>query len=118
MSALPARIVVAGKKAAQMELTAPPVVAPPPVFKLTMAVAPMKADFDELLVRLAELGVGVAPIAPKKLTPARLAAALRTLTQDSTMRQRAAELGALLRAEDGLAATCELVQRYVTEQYT
>ncbi|MCK6440514.1 MAG: 16S rRNA (uracil(1498)-N(3))-methyltransferase [Planctomycetes bacterium] len=52
-----AKIVVAGRKAAQMELTAAPSVSPPPAFKLTMAIAPMKADFDELLVRLAELGV-------------------------------------------------------------
>jgi sterol 3beta-glucosyltransferase len=63
--------------------------------------------------RLAELAVGVPPIKPKQLRAENLADSLRVLTQDSAMRQRAADLGALLRAEDGLAATCELVERYV-----
>jgi sterol 3beta-glucosyltransferase len=77
-------------------------------------IVPFSADQPMWGRRLAELGVGVPPIKPKLLTTERLAAALRTLTQDSTMQQRAAELGALLRAEDGLAATCELVERYTT----
>jgi sterol 3beta-glucosyltransferase len=77
-------------------------------------IVPFSADQPFWGRRLAELGVGVPPIKPKQLNPERLAAALRTLTQDSTMRQRAAELGAQLRAEDGLATTCELAQRYVT----
>jgi sterol 3beta-glucosyltransferase len=75
-------------------------------------IVPFMADQPMWGRRLAELGVGVPPIPPKKLTPERLADALRTLTQDSAMRQRAAELGALMRVEDGLAATCELVERY------
>jgi sterol 3beta-glucosyltransferase len=77
-------------------------------------IVPFMADQPFWGRRLAELGVAVPPIAPKKLTPERLAAALRTLMQDSTMRQRADELGALLRAEDGLAATCEFIQHYAT----
>ena len=72
-------------------------------------IVPFMADQPFWARRLVELGVGVPPIAPKKLTHERLAAALRTLTQDSAMRQRAADMGVLLRAEDGLAATCELV---------
>ncbi len=79
-------------------------------------IVPFMADQPFWGRRLVELGVGVPPITPKRLTPAGLAAALRTLTQDSTMRQRATELGALLRAEDGLAATCELVEQYATWQ--
>ena len=74
-------------------------------------IVPFMADQPFWGRRVAELGVGVPSIRPKQITPARLAAALRTLTQDSTMRQRAAELGILLRAEDGLAAACELVER-------
>ncbi len=77
-------------------------------------IVPFMADQPFWARRLVELGVGVLPIAPKKLTPERLAAALRTLTQDSAMKQRAADLGALLRAEDGLAATCDLVEKHVT----
>ena len=79
-------------------------------------IVPSMADQPFWGRRLAELGVGVPPIKPKQLTPARLAAALRALTRDSIMQQRAAELGVLLRAEDGLAAACELLQAYVTEQ--
>jgi sterol 3beta-glucosyltransferase len=77
-------------------------------------IVPFMADQPFWGRRLVELGVGVPSIRPKKLTPERLATALRTLTQDSRMQQRAAELGAQLRAEDGLGATCELVQRFVT----
>jgi sterol 3beta-glucosyltransferase len=78
-------------------------------------IVPFMADQPFWGRRLAELGVGMPPIKPKQLTPERLAAALRTLTQDTAMRQRAAELGTLLRAEDGLAAACELAQRYASE---
>jgi sterol 3beta-glucosyltransferase len=60
--------------------------------------------------RIAALGVGVPPIAPKRITPERLADALRTLTQDSAMQQRAVELGAQVRAEGGLAAACEIIE--------
>jgi sterol 3beta-glucosyltransferase len=75
-------------------------------------IVPFSADQPMWGRRLAELGVNVPPIKPRKLTPDRLADALRTLTQDNAMRNRAAELGAMLRAEDGLAATCALVERY------
>ncbi|MBI1258008.1 MAG: hypothetical protein GC204_11090 [Chloroflexi bacterium] len=77
-------------------------------------IVPFMADQPFWGQRLAELGVGLPAIRPKQITPARLAAALHTLTQDNALRQRAAELGALLRAEDGLAVTCDLVQQYVT----
>jgi sterol 3beta-glucosyltransferase len=78
-------------------------------------IVPFMADQPFWGRRLAELGVGVPTIAPKRLTPERLAAALRTLTQDRTMRQRATELGALLRAEDGLMLTCKLVEDYAAQ---
>jgi sterol 3beta-glucosyltransferase len=61
--------------------------------------------------RLAELGVNVPPMRQKQLTPERLAEALRKLTQDKAMQQHAANLGATLRAEDGLGAACEFVQQ-------
>lgn len=75
-------------------------------------IVPFMADQPFWGRRLAELGVGVPPVRPKRLTPERLADALRALTQDDAMRQRAAEMGAQLSAEDGLAAACELVQQY------
>jgi sterol 3beta-glucosyltransferase len=77
-------------------------------------IVPFMADQPMWGRRLAELGVNVPPIKSKQITTERLAAALRTLTQDSAMRQRAAELGALLRAEDGLAAACKFIEQYVS----
>jgi sterol 3beta-glucosyltransferase len=76
-------------------------------------IVPFMADQPFWARRIVERGVGVAPIKPKKLTPENLAAALRTLTGDSALHQRAAEMGALLRAEDGLATACTLVEQYV-----
>jgi sterol 3beta-glucosyltransferase len=76
-------------------------------------IVPFSADQPMWGRCIAELGVGVPPIAPKRINVERLAAALRTLTQDTAIRQRAAEMGALLRAEDGLAATCALVEQHV-----
>jgi sterol 3beta-glucosyltransferase len=78
----------------------------------TALIVPFMADQPLWGRKLAELGLSVPPIKPKRLTAERLAEALRTLTQDSTMRQRAAEMGALLRAENSLAAACDLVERY------
>lgn len=77
-------------------------------------VIPFMADQPFWGRRVADIGVGVPPITLPQLTPARLATALQSLTQDNLMRQRASELGALLRAENGLSAACELVERYST----
>ena len=54
--------------------------------------------------RVADLGVGPAPIPRKKLTAERLAQAIQTAVTDQAMRGRAAELGAKIRAEDGSRA--------------
>jgi UDP:flavonoid glycosyltransferase YjiC (YdhE family) len=59
--------------------------------------------------RVAELGVGPAPIPRKQLTADRLAQAIQTAVTDEAMRQRAAELGAKIRAEDGIARAVEVV---------
>jgi sterol 3beta-glucosyltransferase len=74
-------------------------------------VVPFYADQPFWGRRLAALGVGVPPIAPKRLTSEQLAASLHTLTRDGDMRRRAEEVGALLRTEDGLGATCALVEQ-------
>jgi sterol 3beta-glucosyltransferase len=68
-----------------------------------MLIVPFMADQPFWGRRVAALGIGVAPLAQGQLTAQRLAAALRTLTTDSGMRQRADEMGARLRDEDGLA---------------
>lgn len=53
--------------------------------------------------RVADLGVGTAPIPRKQLTVERLATAIDRVVTDRSMRQRAVELGAKIQAEDGIA---------------
>ncbi|MCB9460391.1 MAG: glycosyltransferase family 1 protein [Anaerolineaceae bacterium] len=53
--------------------------------------------------RIKELGVGAAPIRRHKLTVDTLAKGIIEMTSDPQMRQRAADLGARLQAEDGVA---------------
>ncbi|KJH69575.1 glycosyltransferase [Aliterella atlantica] len=60
--------------------------------------------------RVAELGVGTAPIPRKQLTAERLAAAIDRAVSDRAMRQRAADLGAKIQAEDGVANAVASVQ--------
>lgn len=52
--------------------------------------------------RLHELGVGAAPIRRHQLTVDNLSAMITTLTGDPGLRERAADLGARIRAEDGV----------------
>jgi UDP:flavonoid glycosyltransferase YjiC (YdhE family) len=60
--------------------------------------------------RIAELGVGPAPIPRQKLTVERLAQAIQKAVTDQTMRQCAAHLGAKIQAEDGIARAVAIVQ--------
>ncbi|MEJ2208766.1 MAG: glycosyltransferase [Anaerolineae bacterium] len=59
--------------------------------------------------RVAELGVGPEPLRRKGLTAERLATAIRQALEDGTMRRRAAELGSIIRAEDGVASAVRVV---------
>jgi sterol 3beta-glucosyltransferase len=59
--------------------------------------------------RVAALGVGPHPIKQKKLSVDHLTQALTTLTTDQAMHIRAAELGAHIRAEDGVARAVALI---------
>lgn len=52
--------------------------------------------------RVQALGVGPQPIPQKRLTAGALAHAIRSMTGDVRMQQRAAELGAQIRAENGV----------------
>jgi UDP:flavonoid glycosyltransferase YjiC (YdhE family) len=60
--------------------------------------------------RVADLGVGPAPIPRKHLTVDRLAQALQAAVTDRAMRQRATELGARISAEDGVACAVAVVE--------
>jgi UDP:flavonoid glycosyltransferase YjiC (YdhE family) len=59
--------------------------------------------------RLAELGVGVPPVPYRKLSPARLASAIRRLTGDPEIATRAKKLSAVLSAENGPSAAAQVV---------
>jgi sterol 3beta-glucosyltransferase len=61
--------------------------------------------------RIAALGVGPQPIPRKKLTVERLSQAIQTAVTDNQMRQRAANLGIKIQAEDGVARAVEIIQR-------
>src|SRR5690606_32543398 len=66
--------------------------------------------------RVASLGVGPEPIGQKRLTAERLAAALRTVTGDAGMRERAAALGSKIRAEDGIGRAIAAIEGYASHQ--
>jgi sterol 3beta-glucosyltransferase len=61
--------------------------------------------------RIAALGVGTAPIPRKQLTVERLAQAIDRAVTDPLIRQRAADLGAKIQAEDGIARVVEIVRK-------
>jgi len=61
--------------------------------------------------RVAALGVGPEPIPRKQLTVERLAQAVQRAVTDQAMRQRAANLGAKIQAEDGIARAVAVVQQ-------
>jgi sterol 3beta-glucosyltransferase len=67
--------------------------------------------------RVAELGVGPAPIPRRSLTVERLAEAIQRAVTDEAMRRRAADLGAKIQAEDGVARAVAVV-RQVERQAT
>jgi UDP:flavonoid glycosyltransferase YjiC (YdhE family) len=60
---------------------------------------------------LADHGVGPSPIPRKKLTAERLAQAIRVAVTDPGMRRRATDMGAAIRAEDGVGRAVEVVGR-------
>ena len=76
-------------------------------------IVPFTADQPYWGRRVQQLGVGPAPIDHRKLTVERLASAIRAATTDKALRRRAADLGASLRAEDGVARAVEIVERYL-----
>lgn len=74
-------------------------------------VVPLFADQPFWGERVRALGVGPAPIMRPALTIDRLARALDAALGDAAMRERAARLGLLLQAEDGVRAAVEIVER-------
>jgi UDP:flavonoid glycosyltransferase YjiC (YdhE family) len=59
------------------------------------------------------LGVGPKPIRRDKLNAASLAAAIRTAVTNQQMREKAAELGRKIRAENGVETAVHLFEQYL-----
>ena len=77
-------------------------------------VIPFMMDQPFWAQRVQDLGVGPRPIPRGQLTVERFAAAIESAVCDSGMRQRAAELGAKIRQEDGVAHAVAGLQRILT----
>jgi sterol 3beta-glucosyltransferase len=60
---------------------------------------------------VSELRVGTVPISRKKLTAKKLATAIDQAINDQALRQSAADLGAKIRAEDGMANVVDIIQK-------
>jgi sterol 3beta-glucosyltransferase len=73
---------------------------------------PFTADQPFWGQRMHQLGVGPRPIPRGKLTVEGLAEAIRAMTGDQEMRQRAAQLGKRVRAEDGVQRAVEVIERH------
>ena len=68
--------------------------------------------------RVQALGVGVAPLSQKRITVARLAAAIETAVSDTTMQQKAALVGQQIRAEDGVATAVTHIEQFIQKATT
>lgn len=81
-------------------------------------VVPFHGDQPFWGQRIADLGVGPAPIPRRKLSVERLAQAIEEAVTDQAMRQRAVELGLKIRSEDRVAGAVAIVQdtgKYIKE---
>jgi sterol 3beta-glucosyltransferase len=74
-------------------------------------ICPFVADQPFWGRRVAALGVGPAPIPQRKLTPEKLAAAIRQAMSDEDMKRAAGELGAKIRSENGIERAVERVEQ-------
>jgi sterol 3beta-glucosyltransferase len=74
---------------------------------------PLAADQPSWARQIYALGAGPAPLPFQTLTAERLAGAIREAVTNPAIRQRAAELGRQIQAEDGLGQTIELFLQYV-----
>lgn len=61
--------------------------------------------------RIHEIGAGLPPIQPQKLTAQHLASAMHRLANDNYLRDSSARVGEALRREDGIARAVEVIER-------
>lgn len=77
-------------------------------------VVPHIADQPFWGARIAALGVGPRPLPRHRLSAERLASAIRRAACSPSIRERSAELGAMVRAEDGVATAMRVIDRYLS----
>jgi sterol 3beta-glucosyltransferase len=63
--------------------------------------------------RIARLGVGSVPIEAKTMSPSNLAAAIKLVTTDETIRARAREVGIQVRAERGIENAVIMIETHI-----
>lgn len=79
-------------------------------------IVPHFADQFFWAERVRDLGVGPDPIPRRKLTPENLAYALRLAQDHAPLRQRAADLGVRIRAEDGVGTAVAIIDDLVQDR--
>jgi sterol 3beta-glucosyltransferase len=79
-------------------------------------IIPAGADQPFWAQRVEQLGVGVHCASFSKVTADQLAAALREVTTDTALRQRAAALGERISAEDGVGQAVAVIQNCLRER--
>lgn len=81
-------------------------------------VVPFAFDQPFWGTRIKELGLGPDPIPLKKLTPGRLAGAIKTAVTDPGIQQQASSCAKAIRAEDGIGNAVKVIKKYLGEPGT
>jgi sterol 3beta-glucosyltransferase len=81
-------------------------------------IIPHMSDQPFWAKRVYELGVGAKPIPRMTLTADNLAAGVQTLLTDAEIQRAAAELGAKIRAENGVENAVRIITSWIEKQPT
>lgn len=74
-------------------------------------IVPFFADQPFWADRVYRLGLSPRPIPRRSLTSERLMHAIRTVAEDASIRQRTADIGKLIRIEDGVSSAIKIIER-------
>lgn len=77
-------------------------------------IAPFIADQPYWGAQVHQLGVGPKPIHHKKLTVDKLAVALREVTTNPTIKEKASQIGEKIRQEDGIANAIAIIEKLLS----
>lgn len=81
--------------------------------KPTAVIYSLVTDYYFWGQQMARLGVGTPPIFRKDLTVARLAKAIQTIATDANLKQRAAQLGEVIRNENGVRSAVDAFHQHL-----